>query len=239
MYAVVSRITVSCRAPGINRAVTPAHTIECMVTTFTLVLAIGDASLRSLTDAQSRIVIARPAGNAMPNVVWLAWSPAAATIVRWDETYGVFAAEVPATTGAALRILDTVHPAVDRRIYPFYGDTFGEPTDAPRVPRRHYDVRNASPVARSFGLLQDATIDGTPRRSPVNAVVLPPGFTADFTIGTKLYVWMQTADIAEWVAPEVPDNAAVVMLEREHPAMAYRFDDESAAFVRAASEATP
>jgi hypothetical protein len=210
-----------------------------MVTTYTLVLAIGDASLRALTDAQARLVIAKPAGNAVPNVVWLAWSPKAATIVRWDERYGIFAAEVPAANGAALRIIDSVHPAVDRQIYPFYDNAFAEPADAPRVPRRHYDVRNASPVARSFGLLQDATIDGTPRRSPVNAVVLPPGFTADFTIGAKLYVWMQAADIAEGVATEVPDNATIVALEPEHPAMAYRFDDETAAFVRAASEATP
>jgi len=210
-----------------------------MVTTYTLVLAMGDASLRALTDARARVVIAKPAGYGMPNVVWLAWSPKAATIVRWDETYGVFAAEVPAANGTELRIIDTVHPAVDRRIYPFYGNTFGEPADAARVPRRHYDVRNASPLARSFGLIQDATIDGTPRRSPVNAVVLPPGFTADFTMGAKLYVWMQTADIAEGVAPEVPDNATIVVLEPEHPAMAYHFDDETAAFVRAASEGTP
>ena len=207
-----------------------------MVTTYRLVLAIGDAGLRSLTDARSRLVVARAAGNALPNVVWLAWSPAAETIVRWDDRYGVFAAEVPATNGAALRIIDSVHPAADRRIYPFYGDAFGEPVAAPRVPRQHYDVRNASPAVRSFGLLQDATVDGTVRRSPVNAVVVPPGFTADFTVAAKLYVWMQTADVAEGVAPEVPDNATIIGLEPEHPAMTYHFDAEAAAFVRAESE---
>jgi hypothetical protein len=208
-----------------------------MVTTYALVLAIGDASLRALTDARARIVIAKPAGNAAPNVVWLAWSPKAATIVRWAETYGLFAAEIPAGNGTALHLIDSIHPAEDRRIYPFYGNAFGDPADGPRVPRRHYDVRNASAVPCSFGLLQSATIDGTPRRSPVNAVVLPPGFTADFTMGAKLYVWVQNTDVTDGGAPEIPDNVTIVALEPEHPTMAYRFDDETAAFVRAAPEA--
>jgi|SRR5947209_7330797 len=210
-----------------------------MVMTYTLVLAIGAAGLRALTDACARLVIARTAGNVVPNVVWLACSPKAATTVQWAEEYGVFAAEAAMGNGNALRVIDSVHPAVDGRIYPFYGNAFGEPADAPRVPRRHYDVRNASPVTRSFGLLQDATVDGSQRRSPVNAVALPPGFTADFTMGAKLYLWTQAGDVAEGAAPEIPDNATLVALEPEHPAMAYRFDDETAAFVRAASEDAP
>jgi hypothetical protein len=239
MYAAMSGITVSGHARGSNRTVTPVRTIECMITTYTLLLAIGDASLRALTDARARLVIAKTAANRVPNVVWLVLSPKAATTVRWDETCGIFAAEAAAGNGNALRIIDSVHPAMDRRVYPFYGSAFGEPADAPRVPQRHYDVRNASPVTSSFGLLQDATVDGTSRRSPVNAVALPPGFIADFTLGSNLYLWVQAADVAEGVAPEVPDNATIVALEREHPAMAYRFDDETAAFVRAASEAAP
>lgn len=210
-----------------------------MVTTYTLVLAIGDASLRTLTAARARLVIAKTAANRVPNVVWLALTPNAATTVRWDETCGVFAADVASGNGNALHIIDSVHPAVDRRIYPFYGNAFGEPADAPRVPRRHYDVRNASPVRRSFGLLQDATVDGATHRSPVNAVALPPGFTADFVIGAKVYVWIQAAGVAEGGAPDIPDNAAIVALEPDHPTMAYRFDDETAAFVRAAPEAAP
>jgi hypothetical protein len=195
--------------------------------------------LGALTAAHARLVIAKPAGNAVPNVVWLAAGAKAATTVRWAETCGVFAAEVAAGSDDALRIIDSVHPAVDRRVYPFYGDAFGEPAEAPRVPHRHYDVRNASPSARSFGLLQDATVDGTPRRSPVNGVVLPPGFTADFTMGAKLYVWMESGDVARGGPPQMPDNAAIIALEPERPAMEYRFDDETAAFVRAAPKASP
>lgn len=204
-----------------------------MLTTYTLTLVIGEAHVRALAETGAQLVLAKSAGNAKPNLAWLAWNPAPENVVRWDETYGIYAAEAAFAEGREPRMLDSVHPAADRRVYPFHGTAFGPPGDGPRVPRRHYDVRNAAPFAVAFGLLQDAVVNGTTRRSPVNAVVVPPTFTADFTAVAKLYIWSQASEPLAGAAPDVPDDATIVTLDPARPVMAYRYDETSAAFVRA------
>jgi hypothetical protein len=204
-----------------------------MPTMYTLTLAIGEANVRALAEAGAHLVLAKSASNAKPNLAWLSWIPAAQNLVHWDETYGIYAAEAGFQNGCGPRIIDSVHPAADRRIYPFQGCAFGAPAAAPRVPHRHYDVHNTAPVALAFGLLQDAVVNGATRRSPVNAVVLPPTFTADFTAVAKLYIWTQASQPLAGVAPDVPDDATIVTLDPAHPAMAYRYDDATATFVLA------
>ncbi|MEA2719602.1 MAG: hypothetical protein QOJ39_1466 [Candidatus Eremiobacteraeota bacterium] len=203
-----------------------------MLTTYTLTLAIDEAHVRALAESGATLVLAKSARNAKPNLAWLAWTPASENIVRWDETYGVYAAEAASAEGRAPRILDSVHPAADRRVYPFHGTAFGPPSDGPRVPHRHYDVRNAGPVAVAFGLLQDAVVNGATRRSPVNAVVLPPTFTADFTAVAQLYIWTHGSEPVPGAAPDVPDDATIVTLDPARPIMAYRYEETSATFVR-------
>jgi hypothetical protein len=207
-----------------------------METKYTLTLSIGEAASQLLAGAGMRLVVAKSAGNAKPNVAWLAWRPARDNVVRWAETYGLYAAEAASRNGDGARVLDRVYPAADQRIYPFGGSAFGLPAAAPRVPPRHYDVHNTTSAAVAFGLLQDATVNGTLLRRAVNAAVVPPGFTADFTTAAKLYLWTQSAHPPDGVAPDVPDEATIVTLDPAHPAMIYDYDERTATFIRADGE---
>jgi len=201
-----------------------------MVTRFTLVIAMGADALSALAEAQSCLVLARSAGNAPPSVVWLTLLPAPATFVCWDEIYGLYAAELAGSVDVALRIVAEVYPVEDRRIYPFSGTDFGTPISAPRIPRDCFDVYNLTQSAMTFGLLQDATVDGFVRRSAVNAANVAAKEKADFSAAATLFIWVQPADAAANAVPDVPADATVVVLDHKHPHMAFRFNAQASEF---------
>ena len=185
-----------------------------MSQTYRLVLEIDADSSLALAGEDRRVVLAQPAGNAQPNVAWLALPPISLTTVEWTATRGLYAAEAALRNGAAIVARWLVHPAVDGTAYAFSGASFDMLRDAGRIPRGHYDVVNDTPNAVVFGLLQDATVNGKTVRSPVNAVVLPPAFRADFAVPARVYVWTQRAIATGCIAPAVPADAALVVFER-------------------------
>jgi hypothetical protein len=204
----------------------------------TLVVEIDAAGLRALGAGEARLAIGKSVGSAPPSAAWLAWVPSGSNTIVWSETYGVFAARVPGASAAPLQLLASVHPAAERTIYPFLGDAFAEPSPAHDIPRRHYDVRNDAPFAAAFGLLQAATLNGAAVVAPVNAVVLPPGFIADFSAMAKLYVWAQRGPLAGAPVAHVPADAAVVEFAPGDAAKHYRYDSASAVFVPSWSRRT-
>ena len=200
-----------------------------MTTVYALVIEIDQAGLDALALAQAQLVVAKPAGNAVPNVAWLAWHPQRRNRVVFSETYGVYAAEIPARTGAPIEVRASIYPAADRTVYRFDGTSF-ETEPMAHLPARHYDVHNAAPIAAAAGLLQEATINGRTIRGPLTAAVLAPDVTADFTAAPKLYVWTRPHVSGGSIAPEVPHDAKVIVFDPDHTERAYRFDTDSGAF---------
>ena len=196
----------------------------------TLVVEIDDASLRTLSRAGHRVILARAVGNSRPTVAWLACEPRGRTTVVWDDAYGLYAAHYVLAEGEPLCAVDVVHPAVDGAIYPFDGRWFGAPLAAPNVPRGHFDVRNDAKVGEAFGLLQSATIDGVVLTSPLNAIVLPQGFTADFSAMSAVYVWTAAAAAAGTVVSNVPVDEATVRFDAGDSAKTCRYDGHSSTF---------
>jgi hypothetical protein len=207
-----------------------SHLQVPMTQTYTLDLDIDDLSLVTMQRIGARIVIAKPAGNARPNVVWLALDPAAITTIAWEERYGVYAATHPSGNGAPIILVASVYPADDRTMYPFTGSALGPPVAAPHLPRGHYDVRNDATVPATFGLLQAATVDGRTYRGPLNATALAPGNRADFTSAPTLYVWTQSRVIGGSIAPELPRNATIITVDPSCATQRYRFVPATASF---------
>lgn len=205
-----------------------------MAQTYSLVVELDDASLRSLTDAGFRLVVAKPAGNAAPNVAWLAAKPQTVNRIEWDETYGLYAAEKPPRIDEEIEIAALLYPAADQCTYPYTGGRFGEPIPTSRIPRAHYDVRNDSMFAATFGLVQTATINAAMVRSPLNAVVVPPDFNADFTSMTILFVWAQQAVVGGSVITTIPNEAAIVRLSAVRREAYCWYDHAGACFVTSA-----
>ena len=202
-----------------------------MAQTFTLTLEIAEASLRLLTESDMRIVVAKASVGGSPGVAWLVWEPAPLNTVAWEETYGIYAAEIPEHDGAPIRLTASVYPAQDRSIYRYRHAAFAEPRPSRRIPPRHFDVSNDATSSTAFGLLQAATINGELVRSPVNVVVVPCTFTADFAAVTTVHVWTQTAGAGGIVAPDRPRNDRVIVFDPDRPARRFRYDDDTATFV--------
>ena len=216
-----------------NLGVTRAAQDESMGQPCTLLLEIAADDLGELAAADRRIVLAKPAGRG-PHVAWLTFEPRARRTIVWDDRYGVFAARAGARIGARIDVSSCVYPAAARMIYTFDGATFAEARPEVRVPPGHFDIWNAGPSAATFGLLQRATIDGVTVSSPLNAIVLPADFTADFAPVERVYLWAQHGVEPGAVIREVPADAAVIAFDRPGGARTYRYDLGASAFASAA-----
>jgi hypothetical protein len=193
-------------------------------------IEVAEPGLRFLVRSGTRLVVAKAAPGRPPTVAWLAWDPARVNTVTWHETYGIYAADIPEHDGAPVRLRTSVYPARERSLYLYRDPAFGEPHPSERIPPGHVDVSNASPSAAAFGLVQTATVNGGLVRAPVNAVVLPPAFTADFTAITTVHVWAQTGVAGGTIVPNAPRNARVIAFDPARPGRWFRYDERTATF---------
>jgi hypothetical protein len=196
-----------------------------------LVLEIDAADVCALAESGIAVVIARPAGLAAPNLAWLALPAAASCTITWEPKYGLYAAQVPGRAGAHIDVIASIHPVADRTLCRFAGGEFREAPPDPKIPRRHYDVENASPSPAAFGLLQRADVDGTAVLSPVNAVVVPSGHRADFTAVDDVFVWLQQDAAGSVAITGAPPGATKIAFGSNDAVRRYRFDLAASAFV--------
>jgi hypothetical protein len=126
--------------------------------------------------------------------------------VVWTERYDLYAAQVP--NFARERILPIARClAVECGRCPFLGTHFGSPQAADDVPRGRFGIRNDAPFAGGFGLSQAAWVNSSRRYSPLNLVVLPPGFGADFASEADLHIWAGAEVDSGVTASTVPEEA--------------------------------
>jgi hypothetical protein len=197
---------------------------------YQLAIDVDEADLAAFRAGPRHVVVAKSLGIMRPNMAWLAWPPLARNVVSWDDSYGVYAAEIPAAHGAVARIVALVRSGHDRLLYSFGGDSFAAPAEAPGILAGHYDVRNDATFAASFGLVQRALVNGTPVLSPLHGVVLPPGFTADFTRSANVYVWAESGLASGAVITKIPPDAAVVTFGAQRSAARYLYDPVTKSF---------
>jgi hypothetical protein len=201
-----------------------------MTDRYTIVFEVDARSVRAFAETRTHIVIARHGADGVGNVAWLAWPPSGSDIVVWDESYGLYAATAAPRDGQLVKIAAALETARDRSVYPFDGDAFGERQRTAHIPARHYDVRNDSAGAITFGLLQPASVNGSAGGSlPRNAGVVPSSFSADFMALTRASVWTQP-DAPSGSIVQVPATAAVLALSAHRRTARCRYDRRNASF---------
>jgi hypothetical protein len=198
-----------------------------MALTRRIVIEIDPADSRELTAQGIRLVLAQPAGNAPPNLVWLALPPATLTTVDWTERCGLYAGDAPTHGGAAIGVRSVVYPACDGSAYAFSGTAFALLPGAQRIPHGHYDVINESPYPTTFGLLGEVAINGETVRAPVNAIMLPAGFRAGFAAAARVYVWLQGDLAGGHPVSMLRAGAALISFERYRTSQRCRYDRRS------------
>jgi hypothetical protein len=204
-----------------------------MPDSYRLTLEIPATALAAVVDTH-RVIVARACGNALPNRVWVAARPAVRTVVSWHAEYGIYAALPNARNGTdALPIIGGVYPARHRMVYPFSGREFEGPRERRAIPAGHYDVRNGTEGPLTFGLLQAVTLNGWAAISALNGVVVPASFTADFSAGENVHVWLLRADDANGgvVGAAVRDTETVISFTRRSPEHRCVLDERTGVFV--------
>lgn len=169
-----------------------------------------DADVAAGLSPDSRLVLARAAKGARPNVAWLTWIPASTNSVSWAEQYGIFVASVVNVVGRPLRIVAATEAVSDRTLTVYSEAGFASSELLTHVPRRRYDVRNDAPFPLMFGLSAKALVNGETVESPLNAVVVPPGLTVDFSAPDVLYAWFSRWTESGTIIDGVPHDAASI-----------------------------
>jgi hypothetical protein len=195
-----------------------------------LLLQMEQSDVERFTAAGWRIVVARPGSD--PPVAWIVERPRPATWLAWDDTCGIYASDTPVWSASAIQVQACVYPSVDRALYSYAFGAFRRRHADHGFPAAHYGVRNSARAAGTFGLVQAATVNGVRRVSPVNAVVLPSRFTADFTAAPTLVVWVQPALEQGSIVASIPENALSIPHSKTD-CLWYRYDRCSNSFIDA------
>jgi hypothetical protein len=196
----------------------------------TLIVMLDAAGLRALTSRRHRIVTGRAGAGTVPSVVWTAVPPAVLVTITWSDTYGLFAGTVPGQGGSSIEIVASLYPARDRATYVFRDGALSDPATEPRIPKNHYDVKNATPEAAAFGLLQAVSVSGRHSLCPVKLVVLPAGAAADFVPDRHIVVWTDADAASGTVVAHVPARALVISYTSGIATQRCRYDVDADAF---------
>jgi hypothetical protein len=183
----------------------------------TLVLEIEPADLGRIRAAQLRIILARSTGSAAPAVVWHSLEPFEINTVTWrDGTYGLYAATVALVPGAQVVMVALLADAQSGYYYAFTSSAvFEGPYWDPTVGRGDHAINNAMPHSLypqlTFGLAQDATINGTvTREKPATASSVMAGRQIILGPVPVMYVWLDSGIAGSTVIARVGDDAVTV-----------------------------
>ncbi len=182
-------------------------------------------AMKRLGKSGPRVALAKSTPGKLPSAVWLTLPLSRAVAVSWSEQYGVYAARVPSRAGEPIVPIAVLDPVDDRTVVPFLGDTFGPTVRERSVPERHFGIHNLAAFPAAFGLIQMAVIRARRFAAPLNIVVLPAGFTADFTTEADLHFWIEPRVTAGIAPATIPSDALRIRLDRDRVAKTYRYGD--------------
>jgi len=154
------------------------------MTSYTLALEFEDSGLDLLHSAGEKVVIFKAVGstNGGSSAVWMTFKPAEHNVVRWTESYGLYASNTHVQNGATIDILSNT-AAQQGMVYTFNDSLYFAspiPNSDPNL-TNSYSLVNNSGQSFTFGLSQTVLVNGQQVSSVLNAVTVPNGQRASFT----------------------------------------------------------
>jgi hypothetical protein len=182
---------------------------------------------QTVTIVQS--VVSDPLGSGNLPVAWLAFSPLESNIITWEQDYSLYATTTVLQNGATIQMTSqTEGAAVEGVVYSFSEGVFtgGNPGSADT-----YNVDNQeSSNSFSFGMAQEATVNGTETMAPLNAVPVLADESVSFTPELQISVFLSSATNNGSVLSQVAGNACTFTLTSQTPTANLGFDDASNTF---------
>jgi hypothetical protein len=161
---------------------------------YQLTLNIKPADLNTIIEARESIIVAKSRPSSSPTAAWLAIQPFETNVVRWDESYALYAS---GRNGQIEWTAATPYPSQPGVCYPLTGSgAFENPVTCPvQMPLTDYGVVNrveASP-SLTFGQMQSAVVNGTALQpAAVSAEVIPLNQQGVFQPMLTVWVWLQS-----------------------------------------------
>lgn len=118
--------------------------------TFRLNTAFTQQDLERIYSSGSNVVVAKPTGNANPNVAWVVYRPLITNTMTWEESYGIYASNADVINGASLtQMSQTPFPAVSGKTYGLSPSASSAPPAVAgrRMPTRRSTSTTTSPRA--------------------------------------------------------------------------------------------
>jgi hypothetical protein len=172
---------------------------------YKLEIDLSQSTLQSLYTAGQNVVIAKPSqSESPPNVAWQVFRPMEANAVEWEENYGIYASTVAISNGAKLtKMSATPFPAAEGSLYPLGSNGYFE-APTPGKEKGSYFASNAYENNLTFGLFQDATVNGKQvMGNAISAAPVPINNVAEMTPYTTVYVWAQSLIVSNTVVTTV------------------------------------
>ncbi|WP_438018264.1 hypothetical protein WMF18_03920 [Sorangium sp. So ce315] len=194
--------------------------------------------LSRLYASGSNVIVAKPNVGGTPNVAWIVYRPLIDNQMTWEENYGIYASNIDIYNGAQLtQMSKTEFPARDGKIYTFgAAGFFGPPspggTKGSYTAVNQYD--NLPKGYLTFGLFQDATVDGTLMRgSAVSAAAVIYNSTATMKPDTTIYLWIQSQVKSNSVVTNVTSPMTEVVFGGSVTTVSLVYDASSGQFMTA------
>jgi len=167
-----------------------------MSLSFELNLNFSNDQLETISETNTKVIVAKPTNGGAPNVAWQSFDPLTDNTLTWEEKYGVYVTTSKVVNGAELTKLSATDiPAANGKLY-----TLGN-AGSISTPGASVDAKTSFSLLNSYskqpymtvGLYQDANVNGTAiAGNAISAAGTMLASTAVMTPYTTLYVWLQS-----------------------------------------------
>jgi hypothetical protein len=218
-----------------------------MSTTYTLNTSFTKKDLEMMWLAGSNVVVAKPSSDPnQPNVAWVVFHPLEANKMTWTEEYGIYASNTELVSGTVITQMSrSEFPAQDGKVYEFTPmGTFGPPTaggvSGSFASLNEYKDPNTKKAYLTFGLFQDAVVNGAPAKAyPVSAALVPHTFKIVMTPYTTIYLWIEAKVQSSSVLSTISSSATKVTFGGSVTDISLAYDAETGKFIPAGGAALP
>ena len=158
---------------------------------YTLEILLDPSYVEEIVAAGQNIVISKQVTPSGAPLAWLSFSPYQSNVVTWEDSYAVYTSQTLLQSGATIAQLAS-RAAVPHTAYSFQKNVFNVAAPMnPSLGPESYEIINASGRTLTFGLAQQASLNGADLGSnAVFAATLLPGQWLDMTPFENLNVFL-------------------------------------------------
>lgn len=173
-------------------------------------------------------VTSNPLATGNLQVAWVSFQPFMNNQVTWVQNYYIYATTTQLQSGVQIIMTSqTVQPAQLGPIYDFSGGVF---TTTIQGSANTFNVQNDYGQSLTFGLAQQATINGTSVMAPLNATPIGNAQQGTFTPIETVSIYLSSYSNNGVVISQVAGSALVVQLTSQQPVANIGFNDAQNSF---------